>query len=79
MIALATVSSKGQVTIPMEVRKRLGLKQGDRVEFIMENGLMIFRPVRAIDNPFQAYAGALGGFENSAEVVAWQRELRDED
>lgn len=29
----ATVTSKGQVTIPMDVRNRLGLESGDRIEF----------------------------------------------
>jgi AbrB family looped-hinge helix DNA binding protein len=29
----ATLTSKGQVTIPVEVRRKLGLKTGDRIEF----------------------------------------------
>lgn len=29
----ATVTSKGQVTVPADIRRRLGLKAGDRVEF----------------------------------------------
>lgn len=36
----ATLTSKGQVTIPASVRRRLGVKPGDRVEFVeMENGV----------------------------------------
>jgi len=31
----STLTSKGQVTIPVDVRKRLGLHPGDRVAFIM--------------------------------------------
>jgi len=35
----ATVTSKGQVTIPMKVRSDMGLAAGDRVEFVrMEDG-----------------------------------------
>jgi antitoxin PrlF len=30
----ATVTSKGQITIPAEVRKELGLKAGSRVDFV---------------------------------------------
>jgi antitoxin PrlF len=29
----ATVTSKGQLTLPKEIRNRLGVHQGDRVEF----------------------------------------------
>jgi AbrB family looped-hinge helix DNA binding protein len=32
---IATVSSKGQVTIPVEARKRLGLHAGSCVDFIL--------------------------------------------
>ena len=30
----ATVTSKGQITIPIAVREKLGLATGDRVEFV---------------------------------------------
>jgi AbrB family looped-hinge helix DNA binding protein len=29
----ATVTSKGQVTVPVDIRQRLGLKAGDRLDF----------------------------------------------
>ena len=35
---LAKVTSKGQITIPVEIRKQLNLKPGDKVLFIEENG-----------------------------------------
>lgn len=34
----AKVMAKGQVTIPKDVRKVLGVSSGDRVTFIVENG-----------------------------------------
>jgi antitoxin PrlF len=33
----ARISSKGQLTIPIEIRKRYGLDTGDEVEFISED------------------------------------------
>jgi AbrB family looped-hinge helix DNA binding protein len=42
----ATVTSKGQITIPIDVRKRLGVETGDRVEFIeIEPGVFKILPV----------------------------------
>ncbi|MFW5999609.1 MAG: AbrB/MazE/SpoVT family DNA-binding domain-containing protein, partial [Halanaerobiaceae bacterium] len=38
---LARVSSKGQITIPIEIRKKLNLEEGDKVLF-MEEGDNIY-------------------------------------
>jgi AbrB family looped-hinge helix DNA binding protein len=38
-----TISSKGQVTIPKEVREALHLKPGDRVTFESRNGQAVLR------------------------------------
>jgi antitoxin PrlF len=37
-MSTATVTSKGQVTIPVDVRKQLDLKSGDRIEFSFNEG-----------------------------------------
>ena len=37
-MAAATVTSKGQITIPVQVRTKLGLGAGDRVEFVELEG-----------------------------------------
>lgn len=33
----STVSSKGQVTIPAEIRKHLDIKEGDKLSFVIED------------------------------------------
>lgn len=41
-LKLSVVQEKGQVTIPSEIRKKLGLKKGDLVAFVeTEQGVLI--------------------------------------
>ena len=41
----STVTSKGQTTIPHQVRSHLGLKTGDRVEFVIDSeGRVVLEP-----------------------------------
>ena len=75
----STISSKGQVTVPVEVRHRLGLKAGDRVEFHFEDGKTVLRPQPPATNPFTAYLGAFPAFSSLEEINAFYRELRDDD
>jgi AbrB family looped-hinge helix DNA binding protein len=36
MACSSTISSKGQITVPREIRNRLGLNEGESVEFIVK-------------------------------------------
>ena len=40
----SAVTTKGQVTVPAELREKLGIKPGDRVGFVEENGRLIIQP-----------------------------------
>ncbi len=76
----SSISSKGQVTIPQEVRMRLGLQEGDRVEFVVDGERTLIRPARQTQNPFERYVGALGTFPGGAkEINAWVAGMRDEE
>jgi antitoxin PrlF len=79
MTRSSTISSKGQITVPVEIRNRLGLKQGDRVEFVVDENGTILRPARAPENPFEKYQGALPAFDSAKDANSWIRSLRDED
>ncbi len=49
------VTRKGQVTVPVEFRKRLGIQEGDSVEFTLEEGALRLTPTRSrVDESFQA-------------------------
>lgn len=74
----STISSKGQITVPSEVRRRLGVKAGDRVEFVFEAGQTVLRPTRSEKNPFAPFIGSLPAFNNRKEIHAWIRNLRDD-
>ncbi|HPB89885.1 MAG TPA: AbrB/MazE/SpoVT family DNA-binding domain-containing protein [Rugosibacter sp.] len=40
----SAVTTKGQVTVPAEMREKFGIKPGDRVGFVEENGRLIIQP-----------------------------------
>ncbi|OPK05999.1 AbrB/MazE/SpoVT family DNA-binding domain-containing protein [Pseudomonas sp. VI4.1] len=53
----ATLTSKGQVTIPVQIRIALGLKAGDRIEFVeLERGKFAIMPS---NQPVQALKGMI--------------------
>src|SRR5690554_7756284 len=41
IMEISRISSKGQVTIPIEIRKRLNLKEGDKVIFVEEDDRVV--------------------------------------
>ncbi|HEV3111431.1 MAG TPA: type II toxin-antitoxin system PrlF family antitoxin [Candidatus Binataceae bacterium] len=44
-MAVSTITSKGQTTIPGEIRRHLKLKPGDRLEFVVEpDGKVVLVP-----------------------------------
>ena len=76
----STISSKGQVTVPHEIRNRLGLATGDRVEFAIEGELTVIRPSRSQEDPFEKYRGVLGPFPGGEEgIKAWIDDMRSDE
>jgi AbrB family looped-hinge helix DNA binding protein len=73
------ISSKGQITVPIEVRECLGVKAGDLVEFFNDEGKQVLRPVQPEENPFARFAGCLPAFGSMDEINAWVREMRGHD
>lgn len=67
---LAKVSANGQVTVPIEIRRRLRLKEGDKILFIeRENGEIVINNASAT-----AILKAQKAFEGLAEKASIQDE-----
>jgi len=79
---VAKLSNKGYVTIPDKVRKKLNLRNGDKVGFVEENGKYFITNTAeiAFDNVINAFAGAAeeAGFHSEGEMQDYMREIRKE-
>jgi len=73
----ARITSKGQITVPHEIRKFLGVKPGDHLVFETSGARANVRPVRA-KSPFAPYRGIGNGRTSSGRKAILQklRELR---
>ncbi len=73
----ARITSKGQITIPREVRRTLGVRPGDSLLFEGDRRGVRVRPVR-VEGRFGKYRG-IGNPEvpsGRKGIVRWLRELR---
>jgi len=63
----ATITSKGQLTIPVQVRKALGVNSGDRIEFVeLEKGQFAIIPAT---RSLQELNGLFKGRRKTAATV----------
>ena len=79
---LAKITTKGQITIPIQIRKKLNLKDGDKVVFIEENGLVVMEnstkvALREVQEAFVGEAERLG-LNTDDDVVDLVKQLRRE-
>lgn len=73
----ATVTSKGQVTIPKRIRDKLGLDAGTEVEFILEDdGTIRVRPKEPAMDRLRAVKEKLAKYD--VDVEKMRRESKDE-
>ena len=79
----ARVMSKGQVTIPKNVREALGIKTGDRVTFIVDGGTVrvINSTVYALMRFQEQMKGEAekAGLFSEEDVAEWITQSRRED
>jgi AbrB family looped-hinge helix DNA binding protein len=75
----ATITSKGQITVPREVRRMLGVRSGDKLLFESDGKGVRVRPVRN-KSAFSKYRG-IGNPQipsGRKKIGKWLREMRGE-
>jgi len=79
---LARITLRGQITIPAEIRRKLGVMDGDKVVFMEENGRIVMEnsvrvALREVQDAFHGEAER-AGLKDEQDVVEMVRELRRE-
>jgi len=72
---LAKVTSKGQITIPVEIRRKLRLKEGDKGRIFFENSSQM--ALKKIQKEYQTQV-ANSTFETEEDVVNYIKKIRSE-
>ncbi|MDR3314552.1 MAG: AbrB/MazE/SpoVT family DNA-binding domain-containing protein [Oscillospiraceae bacterium] len=79
---VAKITSKGQITIPVDIRRKMHLKDGDKILFIEQGGRYYVENAAlvAINHMQEAFAGEAErlGLRNEEDVVAMVKEIRQE-
>ena len=79
---LAKVTSKGQVTIPVAIRKILGIREGDKLLFVEDGGkvVLVNASTNALLKAQEAFEGVAEelGIKNEQDVVNLVKEIRAE-
>ncbi len=81
---MASVTRKGQVTIPKDIRDALGIEPGTEVDWSVEGGKAVLKkrvPIEAFDK-WQGYLrGKLpaGSVDEMMDMLRGERETTDED
>lgn len=69
----STLTSKGQATIPAEIRKALNLKAGDVVGFEIKNHKAVISKITSFDRKYhRALSNTLSEWDSSADEEAYR-------
>ncbi len=69
-MAISTVTSKGQVTIPKKVREQLRLQTGDKVDFRIEDdgSIRVYPVARKVSEVFGVFASKATKSHSTTEL-----------
>ncbi len=83
VLDIAKVTSKGQITIPADIRSTLGVRTGDKVLFVRaDDGSVILRNsnLQALERAQKGFAGAAeeAGLKNEQDLQSLIKEVRSD-
>jgi AbrB family looped-hinge helix DNA binding protein len=70
-----SVTRKGQITIPVELRRKFGIEEGSKVEVVEEKGVIVIRKLQGIFD----LAGSGAGKGDVDELKKILDKMREED
>lgn len=69
---VVTISAKGQVVLPSDIRKELSLEKGTKMVLVVREGMIIMKPIKRLSE----LRGILSEIEKPAREIV--KELREE-
>jgi len=79
----ARVTSKGQITIPRDIREKMNIKKGDKILFFEDDGKYFLQnsasiAIKALEDLQKSMKGEAekAGFKNPDDVVKYIKSLR---
>jgi AbrB family looped-hinge helix DNA binding protein len=77
---IATLTAKGQITIPQDIRQKMDIKKGDKIIFFEENGKYYLQnsnstALKIIQNEMTGEAEK-AGFNEPDDVVKFIKDMR---
>jgi len=70
-----SVTRKGQITIPVELRRKFGIMEGSKVEVVEEEGSIVIRKLQSIFD----LAGSGAGKGDVEKLKRMLDQMREED
>jgi AbrB family looped-hinge helix DNA binding protein len=70
-----SVTRKGQITIPVKLRRKFGIEEGSRVEVLEREGIIVIRKALSIFD----LAGSGAGKANVGALKRMLDQMREED
>ena len=74
LIEMGTVSARGQICIPNDIREEMGLKEGNKVLFVLQNEYLLVKKVTLqtfteITKPLKEEAKRVGFKESEIDTI----------